>query len=294
MKITGTELHHFAIFDSVVRNSGFSAAQAELGLSQPTISNHITALEERLGVRLCQRGRGGFVLTEEGRIVHELGQSLLGELESHGSKLAALRGGLVGRVRLAVVDCLATDPHFRLPDAVRGFRALAPAVQVELTVERPQDILSGIHDNSFDIGIGGFDRLLSGLEHKVLYHERHSLYCGRAHPLFEAGEVAEAELGAHPWVHRRYWSKRRQRRRSLSESDAFVQEIEAQIIMVLSGTYLGLLPDHAAAAHVARGELRALPFQGPDGDVTIDVVTRSGPQPEAVELLRAEVLARHA
>jgi len=92
MKITGIDLNLFSVFDSVVRNGGFSAAQHELGLSQPTISNHIKALEERLGVKLCQRGRRGFMLTEKGRIVHQLGQSLLVELDMHASKLAELKG----------------------------------------------------------------------------------------------------------------------------------------------------------------------------------------------------------
>jgi len=72
MQISGSDIHLLCIFDSVVRNSGFSAAQVELGLSQPTISNHITALEERIGVRLCQRGRRGFLLTEKGLMVHEV------------------------------------------------------------------------------------------------------------------------------------------------------------------------------------------------------------------------------
>ncbi|TJV74694.1 MAG: LysR family transcriptional regulator, partial [Mesorhizobium sp.] len=45
MKISGSDLHLFRVFESVVRNGGISAAQMELSLSQPTVSNHLTALE---------------------------------------------------------------------------------------------------------------------------------------------------------------------------------------------------------------------------------------------------------
>ncbi len=57
MKLEGTDICILRVFDTVVRNGGFAATQAELNLSQPTISNHIAAVEQRLGVRLCQRGR---------------------------------------------------------------------------------------------------------------------------------------------------------------------------------------------------------------------------------------------
>ena len=293
MKITGTELHLLAVFNSVVRNSGISAAQVELGLSQPTISNHITALEERLGVKLCQRGRRGFLLTEKGRIVHEMSQSLLATMAKHESKLAELRGSLVGGIKIAVVDCLVSDPDFRLPEAIKVFVDAAPAVRIELTVERPQDILSGILDGSFDVGIGGFDNLVSGLDYETIYHEPHGLYCGRGHVLFDQpnDSLTACDYTGFAWAHRRYWSRRRQRGWQLSEKDAFVQEIEAQMALVLSGAFLGLLPEHAARAHVETGKLRRLPFSGPNLDVPMSLVTRNAPRPATIELFRKEMLA---
>src|SRR5450432_1060626 len=53
------------VFAKVVEAGGFSAAQIELNVSQSTISTHMTALEQRLRVRLCERGRSGFRLTEK-------------------------------------------------------------------------------------------------------------------------------------------------------------------------------------------------------------------------------------
>ncbi|TIV43363.1 MAG: LysR family transcriptional regulator, partial [Mesorhizobium sp.] len=82
MKISGSDLHLFRVFESVVRNGGISAAQMELSLSQPTVSNHLTALEQRLGVKLCERGRRGFSLTEEGRRVYEISTEITGMLDA--------------------------------------------------------------------------------------------------------------------------------------------------------------------------------------------------------------------
>ena len=63
------DLRLLRIFMTVADARGFSAAQTLLNISAPTVSNHISALETRLGVKLCQRGRAGFRLTQEGEVV---------------------------------------------------------------------------------------------------------------------------------------------------------------------------------------------------------------------------------
>jgi DNA-binding transcriptional LysR family regulator len=63
------DLRLIRVFVAVADSHGFTAAQSELGMVTSTISNHVAALEQRLGTRLCQRGRGGFMLTPEGQTV---------------------------------------------------------------------------------------------------------------------------------------------------------------------------------------------------------------------------------
>ena len=62
------DLHLLAIFMTVAQCGGFAAAQVALNVSQPTISRKIGDLERGLGMRLCQRGRAGFHLTDKGRV----------------------------------------------------------------------------------------------------------------------------------------------------------------------------------------------------------------------------------
>jgi hypothetical protein len=57
---------------AVVTHGGFTPAQIHLSVSAATISGQMAALEQRLGFRLCERGRAGFRLTEEGRAIHAL------------------------------------------------------------------------------------------------------------------------------------------------------------------------------------------------------------------------------
>jgi DNA-binding transcriptional LysR family regulator len=295
MKISGSDLHLLEIFAAVVRNGGFSAAQVELGLSQPTISNHITALEQRLGVRLCQRGRRGFQLTEKGKIVHQIGQNIGASIDGHSARLAELKGSLVGTLRVGAVDSIASDVNMRLPDALFNFTEIAPMVKLELTQERPQNVLSKILNGQLHAGIGSFDKTIQGLKFERIYTEKHTLYCGPRHPLFKGGNAKNPNGGIeeYPRVNRGYWSRRRRQALSIKETDVMVDGIESQLLFVLSGRYLGLLPDHAASVYVARGELRPLSGKNADYQCDMQFVTKTGPQPKMIETFRGAVLKAH-
>lgn len=289
MQISGSDIHLLTVFDCVVRNGGFSAAQAELGLSQPTISNHIAALEERLGAKLCQRGRRGFLLTDKGLIVHEIAQSLINTLDDQSRQLSALKGSLIGRLNIAAVDCSASDPNLKLPEAIRKMAEQAPAVRICMEIQQPQDILNGIADGSFHVGIGSFDNKIAGLRYEDLYDEWHELYCGTDHPIanLPPESLSMQDLFEYPWVHRGYWNRQRQKRIRPNDLDRVVYHIEAQFFLILSGQYLGLLPDHAAEPFVKSGRLKKLPQAEEDYSCVMQVVTRSGPQPKTIELFRS-------
>lgn len=70
---------------------GLSVAQVALNISASTISIHLSSLEERLGMRLCERGPGGFALTEQGRQVYAAATKLSRSLEDFRAEVGALR-----------------------------------------------------------------------------------------------------------------------------------------------------------------------------------------------------------
>ena len=92
-RISNVDLRLLRIFASVVESNGFTAAQLDLNISVSSISTYIAALEERLGVRLCQRGRTGFALTEKGAIIYREAKRLFATLDEFGVMAATVRGG---------------------------------------------------------------------------------------------------------------------------------------------------------------------------------------------------------
>ena len=58
------------VFDAAARNGSFTAAAAELNVTQPAVSRMLGQFEEHLGVRLFDRKAGRAVLTEEGELLY--------------------------------------------------------------------------------------------------------------------------------------------------------------------------------------------------------------------------------
>jgi len=58
------------VFDAAARNGSFTAAAAELNVTQPAVSRMLGRFEQHLGVRLFDRTAGGAILTEEGELLY--------------------------------------------------------------------------------------------------------------------------------------------------------------------------------------------------------------------------------
>ncbi|WP_244631114.1 LysR family transcriptional regulator [Aureimonas sp. ME7] len=289
------------VFDAVVRGGGYVAAEAELNIGQSTISNHMTALEERLGFSLCQRGRSGFRLTERGHAVHEASRRLGHALQEFSADIAALKGELRGELRIALLDCVADDPSNRLAETVAEFGRIAPDVRVVLVQERPQDIQPKVAEGIYHCGIGSHRSRVDGIDYRLLYEERHGLYCGEGHPFFARADAdfTDAVLEDLPYVHRGYWREEDGMRHIRWRIEATVQQIEPELILIRSGRYIGFLPHHTAHAEVEAGRMRPIrpddigyicqfelytPRSGRGGDVLsafLEAVRRSWHEAEA-------------
>ncbi len=124
--VTDLDLRLLRIFACVVKCGGFTAAQAELNMSQSNISMHIASLEKRLGYRLCERGKGGFRLTAKGRRVLEASRTMFDAIGLFRDQAQALSGRLVGELYLGLADNLATLPQARFGDALARFQRCSP------------------------------------------------------------------------------------------------------------------------------------------------------------------------
>jgi len=253
------DLRLLRVFQIVVRYGGFSAAQDELGLTASTVSNHMTALEQRLGVKLCVRGRGGFRLTEQGKTVHAAMLDLFGSIETFHSAVGSAKETIAGTVEFGTVDALHTNGQFPLAQAIGGFVRSAPQARINLHVASPQELLQGLLTGKFHVILTPTKTAAKSIETHLVFREFQQLYCGLGHPLFNLDDrqVTREMLSRYPFVGRSYETPPNHAGLDLLRRSE-VSYMESTALMIFSGEFLGYLPDHYAAPHIHEGKLRAL------------------------------------
>jgi DNA-binding transcriptional LysR family regulator len=278
VNIANVDLRLLRVFTTIVECNGFSAAQAELNISQSTISNHMIALEERLRSKLCQRGRSGFELTDHGRVVYEAALRLFAALDEFSSETESLHGMLTGGLRIGVVDNTVTDPHAPVAEALRRFSKRPNNVSIKLVVDSPPGLQRQVVDRRIDLAIFGYAPRLPNLRYQNLYTESSALYCGEGHPLFEKdeSELTVDMIRDHAFASRSYWCNRDLERIGLVKTSASVEQMEAQLMLVLSGAFLAFLPMHYAQAWVEKGRLTPILVEETSYAVRFQLATRKG------------------
>lgn len=118
-------------FVAVADAGSFTRAAHSLGLSQPTISQHVRKLEAACGRTLIDRDTRVVRLTDNGDALLGLARTILA---AHDQAADYFRGSAMrGRLRFGTADDLALT---QLPQILRDFRQLHPRINLELTVSQ--------------------------------------------------------------------------------------------------------------------------------------------------------------
>ena len=115
-------------FVRVVENGGFSAAARRLNMSTTMVSNHVQALEDRLGVRLLNRTTRKVSLTEIGKAYYDRSTQILADLEQADDIAGALQSTPRGTLRIHT----ATHMVPFVAPVMAEFLATYPEVKVDL------------------------------------------------------------------------------------------------------------------------------------------------------------------
>lgn len=259
--VSDTNIRLLRIFKAVVECGGFTAAEVELNISRSAISLAISDLEHRLGLRLCQRGRSGFSLTEEGATVYDSTLQLLGSLETFRTEVNALHDDLRGELNIGITDNLVTIPHMRITRALAELHEQAPSVKINIKMIPPKDVEIEVLDGRLHIGVIPKLRPLAGLNYLPLYDEESQLYCSREHPLFlqNDDDITQEQLAQFDAVVPAY-AQTAEIKGNLREMKAAATATDREGIafLLLTGQYIGYLPTHYAQQWVEQGRLRAV------------------------------------
>jgi len=261
-----------------VEAGGFSPAEAVLNISTAAISLAVTDLEARLGFRLCQRGRSGFSLTQEGSEVYQYILQVLASIENFKTQVNTLHRELKGELNIGITDNLVSMPNMHITNSLAKLKDQGPEVVVNIRMIPPVEIELAVFNDKLQIGILPLFKQLKGLEYQDLYEEKSLLYCSQGHPLFNAQDV---ELDLCHWnavlpCYGQSSKIKKQLQQLKMEGAASATDREGIAFLILTGRYIGYLPDHFAKRWVESGQLRALNPETYHYQTQFSVVTRKG------------------
>ncbi|MFN3613825.1 MAG: LysR substrate-binding domain-containing protein [Rubrimonas sp.] len=134
-------------FHAVAREGGVSRAAAALGVSQPTVSQHIKQLEDRCGMRLFEKLGRGLRLTEAGRDLALVTERLMREVDAVEAALSR-RGRLQGG-RLALIS----DNAAIAVELLDRFRRLHPSVETSIRMGSQDQVLASVDSGLAEAGV---------------------------------------------------------------------------------------------------------------------------------------------
>lgn len=257
-QVSDIDLRLLQVFLTVIRCGGFAAAQPMLNIGQPTISEHMNRLESRIGARLCERGRGGFRLTESGQQVHQAALRLFNSIENFRHEISDLDKRLRGNLNIGIIDNTITNAASPLPGAIARFNQRARDVRIQIEIKPPNELEQGVLHSQLHAAIGPCLETSSGLDYQPIFDENQLLYCGHKHPLYRQGVINIDDIRRAKIVARGYMHAADLKILGVKSSAAIIDNVEAQAMLILTGEYIGFLPEHYAKQWVVKNEMHSL------------------------------------
>lgn len=273
----------------VVQEGSITNAANKLSLAQPSVSNALKRLEERLGKKLIYRGPGRFELTKPGRLLFDECEEIFGSVSRITVLMREVEEELKGEIRISMAS------HITCPivdNTLADFHAAHPKVTFNMRVLKSNDVERAVLQKDASFGLSLDMERNPRLQYTHFYRERFGFFCGPGHRLFGVKDIDMAELARESIVS--FSSD------SLSDAlrpvamlrvsegmrgpvvgtSSHLEEVKR---MIINGLGIGPLPVHVVSSDIRDGLLWRLPPY--DSRLSVDVNLVTNPR---ANLSRAE------
>lgn len=261
--LTTAQLQTFA---ALARTRHFTRAAEQLGVAQPSVSYHVRALEQQLGLRLVETAGRQVQLTDAGERLAARASALLNDLAALDREMAEYRAGALGRLRLGATR---TIGGYALPAVLARYTAAHPDVACELTIDNTAAIERRLLARELDLAVVEWEVESADLVSRPLRPDALVLVAPPGHPFAARASIRPEELRDQPFIAREPGSGTR----ALAEAALgpiarerrvviALDQPEAIIRAVQAGMGLAFLSETIVAPHVTRGALRVIPVEG--------------------------------
>ncbi|MCQ4258158.1 LysR family transcriptional regulator [Stutzerimonas stutzeri] len=254
----------------------FQQAASQLGIAQPTVTQHIQKLEEKLGVTLFQRTRHGCKMTQAAQVFLPYARSLvrindqaLADLSRH-----QLRIGASSNVGI-----------YLLPPLMKRYLEERAHSALELTIEANPSIAEKLQNGELDVALMEWWDGRPGFDAFCWKHEPVVLIVHPSHPLAASSSVSRDQVGQLHLLGGEPGTGTGRLLKNFFESDGAMPKVSRQLGSteavkqnVKAGLGVSLVMRSAVEEEVAYGSLCAIPLDDPSLAKPLYLVTREGQQ----------------
>lgn len=249
------------VFARVVETGSFSRAARDLGISQPTASKQVAALEARYGQRLLERTTRHVRPTEEGRTFYQHTKALLAQFDELETSTRQNSRAAGGKLRISCPPALG-----RMVIAPLVFDYLAANADVSIDLDLSSRYSDPIEEG-VDLAIRIGAQADSSYRARLLAPSPRVLVASPAYLARRGAPRAPADLGAHDVVVYSYLPapdvltlkhKKRGAMHVRVNGQLRVNNSEVLVSAVVSGLGIACLPEWSVRSALATGALRRL------------------------------------
>ena len=143
-------LQQLRVFWAVVHSPSLTQAAKQLGLSQPSLSQHLARLEQALGGRLFDRTNNQLILSDAGRYVLRKAEAILAEVDEIEAGVSAFQAGRRGRIAIGVLGSLGRT---LVPPAQALMAERFPELEVDVHELAPKEAIDQLYGRTIQIAL---------------------------------------------------------------------------------------------------------------------------------------------
>jgi LysR family hydrogen peroxide-inducible transcriptional activator len=182
-------------FAAIAEKHHFGSAATDLGVSQPSLSQALAALEAGLGVKLVERSTRRVFLTSEGDALLPRAMAAIEAVDMFTAAAAGVARPLSGTLRLGLIPTVAP---YVLPTVLRGLGEHLPDLTMRVVEDQTSRLLDALRHNSIDAAMLALPADAAGMIEVPMYDEDFVLALPSGHRLAGRSRVDPSVLADLP------------------------------------------------------------------------------------------------
>ncbi|HXD95246.1 MAG TPA: selenium metabolism-associated LysR family transcriptional regulator [Candidatus Acidoferrum sp.] len=191
------DLRRLEIFVKVAELGSFSRAAEALFLTQPTVSEHVRALEDELGVQLLDRLGRGTTPTRAGTLLLGYALRMLTLAREAVQAIEQFQGRVSGEL---TIGGSSIPGEYVVPALIGAFRGKYPDVRISLLIGSSREVQQWVEEGRVEIGVVGAAPSGRALQARQLMDDEIVVVVGADHPWSTRKTVSLDELKAEPMI----------------------------------------------------------------------------------------------